>query len=169
VRPDWSIIAAWIGALGGLSGFATLGVTWWWRHQDRNRTETERIVVHYVTGGVEGLAFWVSFADPEANEPVEVLANVLGGGASGPFIEGHRRETTGPSYEPQRTLPPSGRFKEVVEPMARWLNTPIPEGSVGAHLIAHGTPPPTEVRVRFRIRGKASGKILASRTLHIAP
>lgn len=166
--PDWTLIAAWIGALGGLSGFATLAVTWWWRHQDRKQAETERIAVHSVSGGPAGLSFWVSFDTPEKNERVEVAAKILGGNPRGPFIEGHRRDSTVPDYDTPRTLPPAGRHREFTEPLAEWLNTPIPKGSVGAHLIVHGSPAPEEARIRFRVRGKGSGKVIAVRVLHVA-
>lgn len=168
MRADWTLIAAWIGSLGGLSGFATLLVTWWWRHRDRKQVETERIAVRYVNIGPLGLSFWVSFDAPEKNERVELLAKILGGSRQGPFIEGYRTDTTGLAYEPRETLPPASQHSEVVEPLSEWLNSPIPKGAVGTRLIAHGTPVPREVRVLLRVRGRASGKILAARTLYVA-
>jgi hypothetical protein len=168
MKPDWTLIAAWIGALGGLSGFATLVVTGWWRRQDRKQAETERIAVHSVSGGPGGLSFWVSFDTSEKHEQLEVTAKILTGSSRGPFIEGHRKDPNVRGYDTPRTLPPSGHHREFTEPLSTWLSTPVPKGAVGAHLFLHGSPAPQDARIKFRVGGKASGKVLATRVFHVA-
>lgn len=167
MKIDWSTLAAWVGAIGGLSGFASLAATAWWRRQDQQRVETDRLSVQRVSRGAYGLTFWVKYAEATPSEGLKVKIEILGGGRGGPFVEACVRKPYNPATGSSELELPSQRLHLVETGLGNW--TGDPQGVHAAWLLLHGSPPPKKAKVRITVFGDASGQKLTSKTLHVAP
>lgn len=167
MEVDWSATAALIGALGGLSGFASLGATWWWRRQDRRKLEVERVSVERVSRGAHGLSFWVRYTGAPSSESLKAEIRLLSGGRAGPYIERFVQTPYDPRTSTVEQVPPIGTARKLDIRLGNYTDTPHDVRS--AWVILHGSPQPTAAKVRIKVRGEASGVLVTTRVLHVAP
>jgi hypothetical protein len=167
MSADWAAMAAWVGALGGFSGFASLAATAYWRQRDRRQLEHDRVSVNRVNQGTYGLDFWVSYVSPTSNESLRVRVEVLNSGPKGPFVQSRVMHQYDPKTGVAPEAKPEGRSCDVNEPLGRWSNDP--PLVYAQNFVLFGNPLPSKGKLRVTVRGSASERVLARRVLHIAP
>ena len=163
---DWTAAAAWVGAIGGLSGFASLGATALWRWQDQQKAKVERITLSSITGGSGGIGFYLRYVSDPTSEGLVALVQLLSGGRPGPFIDEYRT-TGGTPHNPGPWEGPISRLRSVSLRLHASIHGP--PGGLTAHAVVHGEPGPKMARIRVTVKGRASGMIYARRTLIVAP